>query len=142
MFGRVEAENENVVEVDNNEVISHVTEDIIHEMLEGCGGIGHSEGHDQVFERAIAGAKGCFQFVPRGNADIVVARSKVEFGKNLGLLEAIEEIVDQRKWVSVLSGDAVQAPIIHTEAEGAVFLFGEKDGSASGGIGWSDEAFA
>ena len=115
---------------------------IVHEPLKRSWSISETERNNLVFERTISSSKGCFPFVPRGNADIVVARSKVEFGKNLGLLEAIEEIVDQRKGVSVLSGDAVQAPIIHTEAEGAVFLFGEKDGSASGGIGWSDEAFA
>ena len=115
---------------------------ILDESLKSGGSVSKSKGHNEVFIGAIARTKGCFPFVPRGNADIVVARSKVEFGKNLGLLEAIEEIVDQGKGVSVLSGDAVQAPIIHTEAEGAVFLFGEKDGSASGGIGWSDEAFA
>ena len=117
MFRRVEAENENVVEVDNNEVISHVTEDIIHEMLEGCGGIGHSEGHDQVFERAIAGAKGCFPFVPRGNADIVVAPVNVELGKEPSSSESHDDIGNDRERVSIFDSDFVELSVVLNESK-------------------------
>ena len=38
--------DKDVVEVDENEPVKHVTKNVIHEVLEDCMGIGESEGHD------------------------------------------------------------------------------------------------
>ena len=46
----VVAEDEDVVQIYDNEDIGHVAEDVVHEMLESGWGIGHAEGHDEVFE--------------------------------------------------------------------------------------------
>ena len=42
----VVAEDENVIQLYDNKDISHVAEDVIHEMLKGGWGVGHTKGHD------------------------------------------------------------------------------------------------
>ena len=44
------AEDENVIQIYNNKDVGHVAEDIVLKMLKGGWGVGHSEGHDEVFE--------------------------------------------------------------------------------------------
>ena len=43
------AEDKNVVQIYDNEDIGHVVEDVVHEMLKGGWGVGHTKGHDEVF---------------------------------------------------------------------------------------------
>ena len=57
-------EDEDIIEVDYYEDLSHVSEDKIHEGLEHIRGIGESHGHNQEFERAILGAKAIFHSWP------------------------------------------------------------------------------
>jgi hypothetical protein len=42
-------ENEDVIEIYDDEKIDHVLEQVIHEVLELCGGIGCAHGHDEPF---------------------------------------------------------------------------------------------
>ena len=42
----VVAEDKNVVQIYDNKDIGHVMEDVVHKMLKGGWGIGHTEGHD------------------------------------------------------------------------------------------------
>ena len=45
VFFLVSRKNENVVQVDNNEVVQVVVEEVVHEALEGGGGISEAKGH-------------------------------------------------------------------------------------------------
>ena len=66
-------DDEDIIEVDHYEDVSHVSEDVIHEGLECSRSIGQSHGHNQEFEGAISGAKGCFPLMASSDAKIVVA---------------------------------------------------------------------
>ena len=79
----VVAEDENVVQIYNNEDIGHVAEDVVHEILKGGWGVGHTEGHDKVFKRPVSCTKGCFPLVSRGYPNVVVARSEINLGEDL-----------------------------------------------------------
>ena len=46
----VVAEDGDVVQIYDNKDVGHVAEDVVHEMLKGGWGVGHTEGHDEVFE--------------------------------------------------------------------------------------------
>src|SRR5882672_9981396 len=92
-------EDEDIVEVDHYEDVSHVLEDMIHEGLECSRGIGESHGHNQEFEGAILGSEGCFQLMASSNMHVVVASVQVEFGVDLGAAELVQEVGD--KWDQV-----------------------------------------
>jgi hypothetical protein len=61
--------DEDVVKIDNNTNIKHVSEDVVHESLEHYGGIGKSERHDLPFERSIADLECGFPLITFGYAD-------------------------------------------------------------------------
>ena len=60
------------MKVDDNIDIEQVSEDVLHESLEGCRGIAESKGHDQHFEESKASPEGRLPFVALGNAYQVV----------------------------------------------------------------------
>lgn len=45
-------------------------------------------------------------------------------------MEVVEQVRNQREWVSVLLGDVIEATIIHSKAERAVLFLDEEDGCA------------
>ena len=108
-------EDEDIVEVDHYDV-SHVLEDMIHEGLECSGRIGESHGHNQEFEQAILGVKGCLPLVASSNVHVVVASMHVELGVDLGTAELVKEVSDKRDWVPILPGELVEVPEVDTES--------------------------
>jgi hypothetical protein len=105
-------EDEDVVEVEYNEDVSHVLKDVIHEVLECCWSIRQSEWHDKVFERPIAGAKGCLPFLTRCDLNIVITRMKIKLGVDVRTFELVNEIRNEGYGVLVLSCETVQASIV------------------------------
>src|SRR5882672_6927383 len=120
-------EDEDIVEVDHYEDVSHVSEDMIHEGLEHSGSICESHRHNQEFEGAISGAKGCFPLVASGDVHIVVASAQVELGVDLGTAKLVKEVGDKRDWVPILPGELVEVPEVDKKAQGPFFLFCKQD---------------
>ena len=138
---RVVREDEDVVEVDDQKVVEQVAEDIVHERLEGCRGVGKAEGHDECLEVTVTCAEGRLPFVALFDADKVVSAPKVELGEDFGAAKSIERFADERQSRAVLDRDLVEAAVVDTKAKGAVLLFDEQDGGAGRGSGRLDEAF-
>jgi hypothetical protein len=67
------AEDEDVIEIDDGEIVQEVAKDVVHEILEGGGSVGETEWHDVVLVVAIARTKGGLPLVTFCNADEVVA---------------------------------------------------------------------
>src|SRR5467141_5281895 len=109
-------EDEDIVEVDHYEDVSHVSEDMVHEGLECSGRIGEPHGHNQEFKRAISGAKCCLPLMASGDANIVVASPQVKLGVDLGTAELVKEIGDKRDQVPILPGELVEIPEVDTES--------------------------
>jgi hypothetical protein len=59
--------DQNVIQIDHDKFVHVLPEDIIHQMLKDSGCIGEAEGHDRVFEMAVACAKSCFPFITEMN---------------------------------------------------------------------------
>src|SRR5467141_5148160 len=109
-------EDEDIVEVDHYEDVSHVSEDVIHEGLERSRSIGESNRHNQEFERAILGVKCCVPLMARGDANIVVASPQVELSVDLGTAKLVKEVGDKRDRVPILPGELVEIPEVDTES--------------------------
>jgi hypothetical protein len=83
-----------------------------------CGrSIGEAKVHDQKVEGAISGSEGSFPFVTWSDMDKVVCASKVDLGEDTQVVEAIEEVWDERKGIVISFGDSIEAMPINAEAE-------------------------
>src|SRR5882672_2859747 len=109
-------EDEDIIEVDHYKNVSHISEDVIHEGLERSRSIGESHGHNQEFERAISGAKGCLPLVASGDTHIVVASMQVELGVDLGTAELFKEVGDKWDRVPILPSELVEVPKVDAES--------------------------
>src|SRR5882724_10625787 len=117
LFQRV-CEDEDVVEVDNYEHISHVSEDMVHEGLECSGSVGKSHWHDQELERAIACSESCLPLVACCNANIIVASAEVELGVDLCASQLVKEVGDEWDRVLIFSCDPIEVVKVDTESQG------------------------
>ncbi len=81
--------DEDVVEVYNYGNVKHVSENIIHEVLERRGSIGESKRHDTPFKKSIAGPEGCFPFITFGYAYEMISVSKIKFGVSLSWISCL-----------------------------------------------------
>ena len=66
------AEDENVVEEHEDELVEEWTEGLMHQVHERGGGVGQAEGEHEEFEVAVAGAEGGLRHVAGVDADLVV----------------------------------------------------------------------
>ena len=69
--------------------VNHVGEDVVHEPLETCRGIGEPLRHHQPLERPVPGPESGLPFIAIGNADEVVGMSQVDLGIDPGLARSI-----------------------------------------------------
>ena len=66
------------------------TKDIIHEALEGGGGITQAKGHDQKLIVALMSLKGRLGNVCLFHMYLVIAQAKIKFSKELGTSQFIQ----------------------------------------------------
>ena len=71
---------QDVIQVYNYGDVNHISEDVIHEPLETCWGVGEPLGHHQPLERPVSGPEGGFPFIAIGDADEVVGMLQVNLG--------------------------------------------------------------
>ena len=75
-------ENEEVVHVDDEPPLSdHVSEGVIHKLLECGQGVGESKKHDRWLKKPFMGDEGSFPLVTVFGVNIVIAPSDVKLGK-------------------------------------------------------------
>ena len=77
MFRERTAINEDVVKI-NHEALTGV-----HMPHEGTWGVRQAEWNDEPFIEPLASLEGCFPFVSRPDAYLMIAIPKVQFGKDL-----------------------------------------------------------
>src|SRR3954447_8802552 len=119
--------DQDIVEVNYNVVVEERTEDVVDKTLEGGRGVGEAERHYCEFVMTIARAKGRLWNILILDADLVVARAKVEFGEYFGALDSIKDLIYARKRVPIFDGQFVQCSIVDTHPQDSVFLFNKQD---------------
>jgi hypothetical protein len=66
---RVVGIDQDVVDIDNDTNIKHITETVIHETLKNRGTVGKTERHDLPLKRPVSGPKGGLPFVSFRDSD-------------------------------------------------------------------------
>jgi hypothetical protein len=94
-------------------------------MLERCWGIGEAERHDEAFEVTVAGAEGCLPLVAGLDAEEIIGAAEVDLGEDFGASEAVEGFRNEGEGVAIFYSDAIEAPVVDAEAEGAVLFLDE-----------------
>ena len=63
----------------------------------------------------VTGAEGGFGFISSGDPEPVKGVAKIESSEVLLASEAIEKTGDERKWITILDGDAIESAIVDAE---------------------------
>src|SRR3981189_344809 len=128
MFFQRRREDEDVIEVDGDNTLGdEVLEDLVHHRLEGRRAVCQSKVHHEWFEQTAISSERRFPFIAFFYPHIVIPPADVEFGEVLRAFESVDEVVNEREGIAVLSGDQVERAIVLYEAELFVLLLDEED---------------
>jgi hypothetical protein len=97
-------------------------EDMIHEDLESGGSITQTKGHDQKLIVALMISKGSLRNVCLFHTDLVVARMKIKFSKELDATQFIQEVINDKNGKFFFNGEFVEGTEIKTHAPRGFFL--------------------
>ena len=106
----------------------HIHKDMVHESLEGGGGIAKSKEHDGGFEESHGGDKGSFSLIFLSDMDVVIAPTNVKLSEQGGLLHIVDEFWDEGEGIGILDGVGVQVVVILAWAKGSILLWYEEEG--------------
>jgi hypothetical protein len=97
-------------------------EDMIHEALESGGRITQDKGHEQKLIVALMSSKCSIKNVCLFHTDLVVARMKIKFSKDLGATQFIQEVINDKNGKFVFNGEFVEGMEVRTHAPRTLFL--------------------
>ena len=80
---------QDIIQVYDYGDVNHIGEDVVHEPLEPCRGIGEPLGHHKPLEQPVSRPEGGFPFVTIGDVDEVVGVLQVDLDVDLGLVWSI-----------------------------------------------------
>ncbi|GBG73232.1 hypothetical protein CBR_g12949 [Chara braunii] len=128
------AEDKDVIKVDAGTDFEGVVKDVVHGRLEGSGGIGEFEWHQEELVVPELRTEGGLVGVLLSDTDLVEATAEVDLGKVLGSTETIKALGIPRLGVLVLDRDPVQGAVVcaHAEFRSATFLDEKAAGSERG----------
>jgi hypothetical protein len=98
------------------------TEDMIHEALEGGGGITQAKGHDHKLIVALMSSKGHLGNVFLFHTYLMISRAKIKFSKELGTTQFIQEVINDRNGKFVFNGQCVEGTEVRTHSPRTFFL--------------------
>jgi hypothetical protein len=104
------AEDKDVVYIGETEI--QFFEDLIHETLEGLGGVSQAKGLKRDFEKAKRRNNGCLLDVVRMDGNLVVSPHEVDFGKGGAARKAVRVVLYVCDWVPVRNGANIQGSVI------------------------------
>ena len=128
MEGGVGGIDEEIIHIDNQPSFSnHVAEGVVHESLEGSGGIGEAKEHYGGFKESIVGDEGCLPLMTVFDSYVVIPPPYVELGEDLGISQFVHEIRDEGEGVGVTDGVFIDISIVLAGAKSSIFLFDEEE---------------
>jgi hypothetical protein len=93
-----------------------------HEALESGGSITQAKGHDQKLIMALMISKGSLRNVFLFHTDLVVAKTKIKFSKELGATQFIQEVINDRNGKFVFNGEFFEGAEVGIHAPRTFFL--------------------
>ncbi|KIN95622.1 hypothetical protein M404DRAFT_165405 [Pisolithus tinctorius Marx 270] len=119
-------EDHQVVDIDHKDVL-HVTEDVIHHILEGRRRVAETEVHDQWFICPFMSDEGSLPFVSFLYTNIVVSPSEIHLGEELTALELlINKLRNERERVRILDCMFIKIPVVLYHMLLPIFLWNEE----------------
>ena len=109
-------------------------------MLESCGSIGKSKGHNKPFKRTIVGSESGFPFITDRNTDKVIGMSEINGDIDIGFTHSGKEVRNEWKGILVFFGYFIETLEIYAEVEGFIFLEGKDYWSTMGGGSLADKS--
>jgi hypothetical protein len=98
------------------------TEDMIHEALEGGGGITQAKGHDQKLIVSLMSSKGSLGNIFLFHTYMVVARTKIQISEELGATQFIHEVINDRNGEFLFDGKFVEGTKVKTHLKRTFFI--------------------
>jgi hypothetical protein len=96
--------DEDIIKENWGKMMEKRVEDMVHEALEGGGGVTKTKGHEQKLIVAFISAKGGLGNVGIFHTYLVIAQAKIKFGKELGATQFIQEVINDRNGKFVFDG--------------------------------------
>ena len=127
------AVDEDVINVDNDKLVKVGSEDILHKSLEGSWGIGETKRHDSELIMTIVGPEGSFLHIIWMNADLIISPMKINLREYLGMVESVQEVINQGNGELILDGDLVQCLIVNAYVQASILFLHEDDRGTKGG---------
>ena len=138
MCGFVRGEDEEVVHVDDKPSLgNHISEGVIHELLECSRGVVKTKEHDRRFKEPLVGDESHLPLVSILNVNIVVSPLNIKLGEVPGIFEFVDKVGDEGEGVHVVDGMLIQIVVILAGAEFPV-LFDKEERGGLGGVGGTD----
>ena len=135
MEGGVGGVDEEIIHIDNEPSFGdHITEGIVHEALEGSGGVGEAEEHDGGLEESLVSDEGRLPLMAVFNLYVVIPPPYVELGENRGVSQFVHEVRDEGEGVGVTNGVFIDISVVLAGAESSIFLFDEEEGRGLRGV--------
>jgi hypothetical protein len=95
---------------------------MIHEALEGGGGITWAKGHDQKLIVTLVSSKGSIGYANFLHTYLVVPRMQIEFSEVLRTTQLIQEIISDRNEEFFLDAELIEGMKFGTHAPSTLFL--------------------
>ncbi|PHU07623.1 hypothetical protein BC332_24112 [Capsicum chinense] len=99
--------DKNVIYEDYDEHVQVLLEHTVHQVHEGCRGIGKTKEHDYEIKVNIPSFEGYFWDVTFSDYELMIARSEVYLGEATGTLKLVKQVIDSGKWILVLDCDFI-----------------------------------
>ena len=115
-------------------------EDIVHEALKSCWGVGEAKWHNLSFKGSIVYVESSFSFVSFSNMNKMVSVSEVEDCIDSSFSGSLKKVGNQQKRIVILFHDLIETLVIDTKMKGSIFLVNEEDRCAVRGRERSNEA--
>jgi len=96
--------------------------DMIHQALEGGGGITQAKGHDQKLIVDLMSSKGSLGNVFLFHMYLVIAQTKIKFSKELGATQFIQEAINDKNGKFIFNGRFVEGTKVRTHFPRTFFL--------------------
>jgi hypothetical protein len=110
--------------------------DMIHEALEGGGGITQAKRHDRKHIVTLMSVKGSLGYVRFLHTYLVVSRVEIKFSEVLSTTHLIQEIINYKNGKIVLDGEFIEGIKFRTHAPSTFFLkYHDHRGRIRDGIG-------
>jgi hypothetical protein len=95
---------------------------MIHEALEGGGGVTQAKGHEQKLIVTLMSLKGHIGDVGLFHTYLVIAQARIKFGKELGATQFIQEVINDRNGKFIFNGQFVEGTKVRTYSLRAFFF--------------------